>query len=217
MDILYRLQILQNSHTDTPWNIIEYLRGSMWSMHPFKTSTSIHLFLNLQFNGGLLRLWRLCVGETRETVDLPHEETGRLPAGRLLPHGTGSKQHGHSQHWQAFRVRRSVVSKCLTVVEATSFLLNRAKKSQVVQWAMGPLHGIGLIALPRLELYILWLWQNKSQRFSDFSYTNSHPKNPEFFRIIQWLKSISSPLVGPIVTCIAWVVPPPSNSGNEGL
>ena len=115
-------------------------------MHPFKPSTSIHLFLNQQFNGGLLRLWRSCL-RNRETVNLSPKKTGRLGwAACFLMACANKATWPQSALTTPFRVRRSVNFKVPDRSGGDFFFsLNLSKKSQVFQWdPWDRLKGIGL-------------------------------------------------------------------------
>lgn len=179
---------------------MEYLRSSI------VCDRCIHSNSQLQFTFfSTSSLTAGCLGfgdRVRETVKLSTFPPRRLGGLAGLPASSWpvpTKQHGHNQHWQRLLGwdARSI-SKCLTVVEATSFFLkNPSKKSQVFQWdPWDRLKGIGLsYATLFFWQHILWLWQSKSQiNPPDCSDTNnSHPMNPEFLQLIQWFLSISSP------------------------
>lgn len=147
INLLYSLPILQILTLTSLeyYGILEEFY-SLWSMHPFKPSTSIHLFLNQQFNGGLLRLWRSCL-RNRETVNLSPKKTGRLGwAACFLMACANKATWPQSALTTPFRVRRSVNFK---VPDRSGgdffFFLNPSKKSQVFQWdPWDRLKGIGL-------------------------------------------------------------------------
>ena len=164
INLLYSLPILQIlTRTSLEYYGILEEFYSLWSMHPFKPSTSIHLFLNQQFNGGLLRLWRSCP-RNRETANLSPKKTGRLGWAACFLMACANKATWPQSAlttplgWDA----RSI-SKCLTVVEATSFFLKPEQKVPSVSMGpLGPLEGIGLSYATLFLLHILWLWQSKS-------------------------------------------------------
>ena len=172
---------------------MEYLRSSI------VCDRCIHSNSQLQFIFfSTSSLTAGCIGfgdRVRETVKLSTFPPRRLGGLAGLPASwwpVPTKQHGHSQHWQRLLGwdARSI-SKCLTVVEATSLFLKPEQK--VASVSMGPLEGIGLSYATLFLLHILWLWQSKSLiNHPILVIQNSHPMNPEVLQLIQWVFSPSA-------------------------